>query len=530
MKKFISLLSIISILGLASCGGGSSKEAKELLQKILQIVGIPYDIVINVCQDDNNNGICENSELQTKVTVSNEDSFDDILEKISLTEDGRYFLETRDPKKPILLELQDKENVNYNNGGFTLPFSGFKNYEDNETKELSILMSMVDNTSHLSETDIEQIRNLDNKDTQNKFYSVLLSSLEKNINTLVEVGLDIKTAVSADLEEMSINLVQDGIKDKLPQDLNNCGTNMNCVNTRLKQVDKEITITPERAEEIKNGSKEHNNNTNNDSDNKKIFVSKEKIESKTDYGNGIPTITTTNISSYKYDGNKLISSHHEFNSNNNDTLNYTDCIINYNSKGRETGTECINSFDNSKSKQVIIYNGNKVVEEKTYMNGNLFSDLKAIEWNGNKISKIEENYYNDKEKIYSTNIVTIKYSSNDNPIEIITDSNNGVKTKITKEFDNKKSPYYYQLDDFNSFGFFNYYYNFGKNNAIKEISKNYQKNKLQITEIKTNKLKYNNFNMPTRIDSVEKTISSSPNYQTQTTTSIVTTYEYIEVN
>ncbi|NEW59923.1 hypothetical protein GSY74_01390, partial [Sulfurovum sp. bin170] len=66
MKKFLWILSIVSMLGLASCGGGSSDEAKELLQKILNLVGIPQSIVVNICQDENRDGICGVTELQAE--------------------------------------------------------------------------------------------------------------------------------------------------------------------------------------------------------------------------------------------------------------------------------------------------------------------------------------------------------------------------------------------------------------------------------------------------------------------------------
>ncbi len=60
------------MFGLLSCGGGS-EEAKELLNRLLRVVGIPYSIVVNICQDDNDNGVCEAKELQTKVMINKGD-------------------------------------------------------------------------------------------------------------------------------------------------------------------------------------------------------------------------------------------------------------------------------------------------------------------------------------------------------------------------------------------------------------------------------------------------------------------------
>lgn len=227
MKTIKWLLSTIVIFGIISCGGGDKKEAKELLQKILQIVGITYDIVVNICQDGNSNGICEAMELQTKVTLNQGDSFDDIWQKISLTENGRYFLETRDPAKPILLELQDEAKVTYDNGKFTVPFSGFKNSEQNETKELSILAALVDK-GYFIDSDLQNIRNLNNQDTQDKFYATLLNSLEENINILRTKGLNAQQTMLGNLKEIASELEGDGVKSTLPNDLNNCGTNQVC--------------------------------------------------------------------------------------------------------------------------------------------------------------------------------------------------------------------------------------------------------------------------------------------------------------
>jgi len=48
IKKSFKLLLMLSLLfSITSCNKKkSSTEAKELLQKILQVVGIPYDIIV----------------------------------------------------------------------------------------------------------------------------------------------------------------------------------------------------------------------------------------------------------------------------------------------------------------------------------------------------------------------------------------------------------------------------------------------------------------------------------------------------
>ena len=119
MKKFFWILSLIVLMGLVSCGSGD-KEAKELLLKILNLVGIPQSIVVNICQDGNKNGICEAYELQAKVTMNHGDDMNDIFKRLTDNKDGSYFLETYDPKLPILLVLKDSDAVHYDTGQFTL--------------------------------------------------------------------------------------------------------------------------------------------------------------------------------------------------------------------------------------------------------------------------------------------------------------------------------------------------------------------------------------------------------------------------
>ena len=265
MKKFIWSLSIIvSILGLASCGGGSSKEAKELLQKILQFKGIPQTILANICQDSNRDGTCGVGELFTKVTINKGDSLDDIWRKISLTDDGKYFLQTYNPELPILVELQDIDKVTYDDGKFTLTFNGFKTKEDdNETKEISILESMVD-ANALSKTVADKFRTLNNPEAQDKYYTALLDSLERNINTLREKSLDSKTAVKATIKEMA-----DETRDNQEQAdrINSCENNQTCIDSEIKNIKDELIITEDEANSITTNSSNSSeeNSTNNSS-------------------------------------------------------------------------------------------------------------------------------------------------------------------------------------------------------------------------------------------------------------------------
>jgi len=531
MKRFIWIFSIISMFTLINCGGGSnSKEAKELLQKILQVVGIPYDIVVNICQDDNNNGICENVELQAKITLNKGDNFEDIINKIQLTDDGKYFLETRDPKKPILLELQDAQNVKFDNGKFTIPFNGFKTYENNETKELSILAAMVDK-GYFQDSSLEAIRNLENDETQDRFYAKLLKALEDNINTLRGGGLDSKNSVLASLKEMSVGLKADGIENRLPQDLNRCGDDMTCVDARLENTYIKITITPTKAEIIKEEYGLSPTATPTSiSNEKKLLVSKEIEYSKANYGEEKDDeITTT--TEYKYNSkNQLIQTITKID-NISFTSSYTSkeiCNLTY-SSDRFIKEECeeINKDRNTGEEEIyrnrteVEYLGDMPYKYYYYYNGELSSIYEVLERDSDKKPiKIKLTSVDEEEEIGEAIwIYKITYDSNSNPVRIewiYSDDRYNDEWKIERKFDNKKSPYYYNNLFQTNYFMWGWY---GKNNIIEEIETYTREDYSSITNTK-NSLEYNNYNMPTKI----KGFTTGYSYKEETTT----TYEYIE--
>jgi len=251
MKFFLRLTSIILLLVFTGCGSsGSSKEAKELQRKILKVVGIPDNIVANLCQDGNENGFCESTELQAKISFSSGDSTKDIWNKISQTAEGKYFLETYDATKPLLLVLKDS-TVKFDNGEFTLNFNGFKTNKQNEIKELSILESMVD-ANNIQSKDLIAIKKLNNPKAQEKFYNVLLKDLETNINTLRTKGLDSKNSMNANIKEMADELLTNGVANELPNKINACGEKESCFNQEIDKLSNELLITESEADEILN--------------------------------------------------------------------------------------------------------------------------------------------------------------------------------------------------------------------------------------------------------------------------------------
>ena len=238
MKKYLWSLSLILLLLLASCGSGN-EEAKELLKRILNLIGIPQSIVVNICQDKNKDGFCSTLELQTKVSINkiNGDTLSDIWNKISNTAEGKYLLETYDPTLPLLLELQDTNSQYYTNK-FTIPFSGLQ-VTDTE-KDLSLLQAMVD-AGYLTANEILPVETMTNRD---KFYAVLLKDFQINLNILEEQNLSSPRAVLANLQEVAIELQDAGIEGNLTNEIDACGDDDTCIDDALEEtiiINEEVT-------------------------------------------------------------------------------------------------------------------------------------------------------------------------------------------------------------------------------------------------------------------------------------------------
>jgi len=236
-KKYIKwILTTIFFIFLISCEKSSTK-GKELLERILQIIGIPHDIIVNVCQDSNQNSFCDKIELQQKMVVTI-DKGQIIWEKITRGgQDGEYILETKDDTIPILLELQDTNRVYYNDGKFTLSFSGL---EGEERKELSVLQSMIDK-DYLSKKSANSVRNLGNPYAQDKFYEYLFEGFERNLNTLAEQEIQATEAVDKNINEMATRLIDSNITQELPLRIAEC-TDNECIDRELNVLTEILSI------------------------------------------------------------------------------------------------------------------------------------------------------------------------------------------------------------------------------------------------------------------------------------------------
>ena len=254
LKNFLILLGVVFFI---SCGGGSSKEGKELLSKILQFVGIPHSIIVNVCQDSNRDGVCGGKELFTKLIIEKGDLADEIFRKIVLTDDGRYFLKNVDPNLPILVEFEDETNIDFDEGKFTFIFKAFENEEQNEVKEISILEAIVD-ADAITKDIADKFRTLKSVKAQDNYYIYLLKALETNINTLRSNGFDKQRAMSSTLKEMGEELISNQIEaDKI----NDCENNQTCQNKEIEKLYNELIIDDDEVIEIRGKSKSNAEST-----------------------------------------------------------------------------------------------------------------------------------------------------------------------------------------------------------------------------------------------------------------------------
>ena len=137
MKKIFLIISVAFTLIFIGCGDGSKEEAKKLLTQILTLVGIPQDLVVTICQDKNDNGSCDSGEIQAKIAINKGDLVDDIWKKVEFNANGEYILKNYDPTKNIIMEIEDKKNLKYDNGQLTFKYNP-------DTKELSVLQAIID--------------------------------------------------------------------------------------------------------------------------------------------------------------------------------------------------------------------------------------------------------------------------------------------------------------------------------------------------------------------------------------------------
>ena len=510
MKKLILLLTIVGSMWFTACGGGSSKEAKELLQRILNLVGIPQTIVVNVCQDNNDNNFCESTEVLASITIDKDDTVDTIWAKAFDGSDS-YWLDGIDPDKKLLLVMQDKDNVQSDDSKFTLPFTVDTSREQNATKELSILESMVDE-NYLNASEVVAVKSMNSVD---KFYDVLLQDLMKNFNTLKGKELDSSQSILANLEYMANDLREKGISKALPNRVNNCNGDEACVDAIVDNVFKDLEITDSEAEVIaekekKKKEQEATPSANNQGSSRTVFLSKEVSYDE----NGKMEDTDT----YQYDSNNRMISFKSTGEYGDDS-----CTYSYDSQNRVTEELCSDTYNGERSgdRTVYHYSGDRLIEHIYYHNGKVESTWKVTKWSGEKPIKFEWTE-NDEKGGSSNGTWTISYTG-DNPTRIEYDNNDKMHVNghiiIDREFDNKKTPY-----DFESVFGGSYFWWFGKNNIIKEEETftHPSDNGETYTEksVTRNEITYNSSNLPTRIDTYTTYDGSDSSSHTYTT------YEY----
>jgi len=522
MKKILIIISTILILALIGCGGTSSKEAQERLQRILTLIGIPPSIVINICQDNNNNSFCESTEILAKISVARGDTLDKIWEKIQFDASNSYWLDNLDPNKKILLVMQDKNNIEHDNGKFTLPFTINLSKENNATKELSILEAMVD-ANYLTPLEVVAVKSMNSVD---KFYDALLKDLMKNFNTLKDKNLNSSQSILENLKYMAEELREKGISKRFPDSINACRGDVTCTDNIINKIFKDLEITDNEANIIANLPKKEEETQENTPPvqivEKQLLLTKE-----TSYGEDGKV---EEISTYEYDSNnKMIKSKNTYSS---DFSSYEDiCTLSYDSQNRYSGNTCIEMTNNAKGQQTesrtrdeLHYANNKFIGTEYYTDDKLNEKEEVLDWYGdNKPREIKITSYDSKNNI-TESTWTINYTKN-NPTHV-TIKTEYTNSEISRKFDDKKIPYNfaYLFDG----GYVSWL--IGENNILNEtwLSTNNTSTQNFTTNIdKRYEIIYNNNNIPTRIDEYTTTTNSSNSSQ-EFKTHTYTTYEYKE--
>ena len=238
MKKVFSVLISVILFVFMGCGS-SSDEAKALQKHNLKLVGIPQEIVVNICQDTNDNGSCDEGELQAKVHVNANATVAQMWKQIKFDTKGRYILENYDSTLNIIMEIKDEKNLKYDNGLLSLKYNP-------DTIELSVLQALID-SDLLQEEETKNFKALENRAEIDK---VLLDSLRINQNLLKDENLSTQNALAINLGEIAKGLLDLNISEELPQQLDECNNDNGCIKEIIDNATKEVKLTKEEAQEL----------------------------------------------------------------------------------------------------------------------------------------------------------------------------------------------------------------------------------------------------------------------------------------
>ena len=238
MKKLMLLLSLFVIFGFTSCKK-SSEEGKEKQEKILKVVGIPHNIVLTICQDNNENGFCDSVDINAKITIARDDTAKDILEKVQLSSDGAYLLTHYDPTKNIIMEMQDSENLKYNSGKFSFFYNPM-------TRELSLLQALVD-SGYLTQESILSAQEMDNRPALD---GILLDSFFYNQNLLMSNALSLPVAMGSNFQYIADALKEIDITTSLPAKIDACNGEQLCIRKILNPITLRLEIDNEEVDKI----------------------------------------------------------------------------------------------------------------------------------------------------------------------------------------------------------------------------------------------------------------------------------------
>ena len=226
----------IAILGLNGCGGTTTSTPKESGK----IKGVPQSMIVGTCNDINQNYICDKNET-IKIVTHNKDR--------------------------ILIQLQDKKNLKYNQGNFSLAF-------ERDVDEHVFLSLFAQENSHLH----------DNQTSLNNIESTLLTTIKNNLNRLGDNGIVGAKAEQSTIKTMANKLLKMNIKEFDNDVSQECKEDKKCVKEAINSLGTILELTKEEAHLIAYGIKVEDKSMISDKLIKKFTCEADEIKTIQRYG------------------------------------------------------------------------------------------------------------------------------------------------------------------------------------------------------------------------------------------------------
>ncbi len=206
IRVSMSLIAAATI-GLNGCGSSSSSAPVNPVDKESgKIKGVSQTMILGTCNDYNKNYICDNEESGN--------------------------IEQKDNQR-VLIQLQDRANVKYNEGKFSLAFD--RNVDEHELLGI------------FAQTDIKGLENLT---LSSDLTEPLLNAIKNNLNSLGDKGVTGANAQQANIEALAQSLISLNIKEFDNDISSECKNNETCINKAIGSLETSLNLETQEAYNI----------------------------------------------------------------------------------------------------------------------------------------------------------------------------------------------------------------------------------------------------------------------------------------